>query len=275
MKTLLPLLLTALLIASPVEAIPLENIHLELCPFGLPLGTSDTNDLVVRDIYALSSNPDTKLADWVVYRLDPTSVIGEPVKERNWKPDPLIDPTRTLEPPDYSGANEAHGYQRGHQAPLAAFKGTRSWSKTNYLSNITPQQGALNMGAWEALESLERNLASTGEVFVMTGTVYRSEMPALPRADEPHRVPSGYWKIMVVGYPAHTRAVGFFFSQDTPRRRLSRDDAVSIRDLEELTGLNFLWLLPDDQEGRIEGRVDEALVQEVMGVKWPPGRETP
>lgn len=264
MKSLLLFLVTTLALSVSARAIPLENIRLELCPFGLPLGTPDTNDLVVRDIYALSSNPDSKMADWVVYRLDPATVTGEPVKERNWKPDPLLDPARTLEPPDYNGANEAHGYQRGHQAPLAAFKGTRSWSKTNYLSNITPQQGALNMGAWEDLETAERNLAKTQEVFVMTGPVYKTEMPALPGADESHRVPSGYWKILVVDYPKNTHAVGFFFNQDTSKRPLNVEDVVSIRHIEELTNLNFLWLLPDDQEGWIKSVADEPLVQNVL-----------
>lgn len=264
MKSLLLFLVTTLAFSVSARAIPLENIRLELCPFGLPLGTPDTNDLVVRDIYALSSNPDSKMADWVAYRLDPATVTGESVKERNWKPDPLLDPSRTLEPPDYTGANDAYGYQRGHQAPLAAFKGTLSWRKTNFLSNITPQKGALNTGAWEDLETAERNLAKTQEVFVMTGSVYKTEMPALPGADESHRVPSGYWKILVLGYPKHTRAVGFVFTQDTPKRPLNEKDAVSIRHIEELAGLNFLWLLPDDQECRIEGNVDKAFVQEVM-----------
>lgn len=263
MKRICLIFLFLLASSLVAQAIPLENIHLELCPFGLPLGGSESNELVVRDIYALSVNPNTKFADWVVYRLDAKTVTGPSVKERQWQADPLLPANIALKPADFSNLSE-RGYQRGHQAPLADFKGTESWYKTNYLSNITPQQGALNMGPWEQLEAAERQLAQGGEVFVMTGTVYEKEEPPLPKATTPHKVPSGYWKIIVTGYPANVRAVGFFFPQETPRRKLSRDDAVTIRDIEGKAGLNFFKGLSRDQEETIETAIDGDMLGKVL-----------
>lgn len=45
------------------------DAHCEHFFYGCPTGTPATNDLIIRDIYALSSNDSTKFADWVAYRL--------------------------------------------------------------------------------------------------------------------------------------------------------------------------------------------------------------
>jgi endonuclease G len=117
----------------------LQEVHCKHFIYGIPLGTPASNDLIVRDIYALSSNDSTKFADWVAYRLDPGTVVGDAVTKRVWKADPWLADQETLEPEDYKGANKALRTDRGHQAPLASFKGT-NWQETNYLSNIYPTE---------------------------------------------------------------------------------------------------------------------------------------
>jgi len=42
-----------------------QEIHAPHCLLGCPLGGPVSNDLIVREIYALSSNDQTKFADWV------------------------------------------------------------------------------------------------------------------------------------------------------------------------------------------------------------------
>ncbi|MGE4195468.1 MAG: DNA/RNA non-specific endonuclease [Pseudodesulfovibrio sp.] len=264
MKRILGSLLLILVLSYQAYALSIEKLYLEICPFGLPVGASEENEIVIRDIYALSVNPQTKMADWVVYRIDPKTVNGASVSERKWKADPLLPASIAMRPADYAGLSE-RGYQRGHQAPLADFKGTDSWYKTNYLSNITPQQGNLNMGAWEQLEDAERQFAQAGEVFVMTGTTYENEQPPLPRTTTPHKVPSGYWKIIVIGYPNAIQAVAFFFTQETPRRRLSKEDAIAIRALEGKAGLDFFKGLPVDLQDRLETEINKDMVGKCVG----------
>jgi endonuclease G len=106
----------------------------------VPTGTPDTNDLIVRDIYALSSNDHTKFADWVAYRLDASMDDFQGQRQRNWAVDPALDPSETLEKDDYTGAFAALSTHRGHQAPLETFSGTADWRQVNFLSNITPQK---------------------------------------------------------------------------------------------------------------------------------------
>lgn len=245
---------TALALAF-VLALPLQGQHPEIHSphflHGYPAGVPETNDLIVRDIYALSSNDDRKMADWVAYRLDHRSVDG-PSIQRRWKEDPWLGPDETLDPDDYSGAHGELGVDRGHQAPLAAFRGTLLGNQTNYLSNITPQRSALNQGPWRELEDAVRELALRDTVHVMTGPLYEREMPELPGADEPHQVPSGYWKIVALDGSDGVRVVAVVMEQDTPRGADYCDHRASVDEVEARSGLDFFWELEDGREDALE-----------------------
>lgn len=173
-----------------------SELHTFHCLHGCPAGTPDFDDIVVREIYTLASNDLTKFADWVAYRVTPDT-IGQS-GNRDWQPDPWLTDEETLEPADYTGAPRALRIDRGHQAPLAAFSGTRSPGDTNILSNITPQGQALNRGPWQRLEGAERAFVTSQRtpLYVITGPLYERLLPALPGANERHRVPSGYWKVI-------------------------------------------------------------------------------
>ncbi|MEL6439118.1 MAG: DNA/RNA non-specific endonuclease [Cyanobacteria bacterium J06621_8] len=225
-------------------------------PYGIPLGSPSSNDLIVREIYALSSNDDTKFADWVAYRLDRNTVNGNASTSRTYRADPLINPDETLEPDDYDGANARIQTTRGHQAPLGTFKGTDFWSQTNYLSNLTPQKGDLNGGVWLDLERRVRGIVNQCDVvYVMTGTLYERDMPQLPQADEPHTIPSGYWKIVALNVekePSDLLVSAFIYDQDTPKRVSIESGQASVDEVEARSGLDFFSKLPDEIENRIE-----------------------
>lgn len=245
-----------------VGGIHTSEIHSKHFFYGCPTGAHATNDLIIRDIYALSSNDHTKFADWVAYRLDEESVRGDATTRRNFKADPWLDDAETLEKDDYNGAWENLGVDRGHQAPLASFKGTGSWAETNYLSNITPQKSALNQGPWKRLEEKVRELVEAGHVvYVMTGPLYERGLPALPGADEPHQIPSGYWKIVALETDSVTCA-SFMFDQETPRNVPVMSHLCTINDVEARSNLDFLWQLADDIEEEIEGNAFEAWARE-------------
>lgn len=232
-----------------------QEIHSSLCLYGCPSGSPKTNDLIIRDIYVLSSNDKTKFADWVAYKVT-KQTIG-PTAERKWKPDPLLAENETLEPKDYKGAWAALKVDRGHQAPLASFTSTPHWEATNYLSNITPQKSALNQGPWVQLENAVRALAKKPKinaVFVMTGPLYETDMKPLPKADEPHKVPSGYWKIIAVKSGKKIATAAFQFAQETPRKAnfCAEIFVTSIRAIEGKTGLNFFHALGKAEQDKVE-----------------------
>lgn len=216
-----------------------ENCHTQC-----PTGAGNTNIVIERPIYTMSFDINTKFADWVAYKVT-KDTIGR-TAERKWKTDPDIPDNYELEPEDYKGAWRQIKTDRGHQVPLASFTGTPHWEMTNYLSNITPQKSNLNQGSWVRVENAVRALVrSEGDTYVVTGPLYEDdqEQMTMPGADEPHRVPTGYFKIVL-----HDRGgiTAFVFDQDVPR---NYDQCTAIVPLEEVEARSGLDILPLPSSG--------------------------
>jgi len=255
---------------QPPEPV-VSEIHCKHFIFGYPLGAPASNDLIIRDLYALSSNDRTKFADLVCYYLTPHETMGDLDLFRLWRNDPWLAEDETLEArpvarDDYKDAHEMPAetrYDRGHQAPLASFKGSRFASQVNYYSNITPQRSDLNQAPWKRLEDKVRELVSEyGEVWVMTRPLYEEEMPPLPHCDEEHTVPSGYWKIVVVSGAGATQVAAFIMEQDTDRYAEVQDHLVTVADVEERSGLSFFWELPTAEQDALKSVTSESWVEE-------------
>jgi endonuclease G len=271
------------LAAAGAAAAQTGEIHCKHFFYGYPAGTPATNDLVIRDAYALSSNDATRFADWVAYRLTPQEVFGLNESgdfSRLFRADPWLDPDETLDPGSgnpFTGS----GYQRGHLAPLASFVGTEVMAEVNYFSNVVPQRGALNGGPWARLEGAVRALVlrraeralrnrppnharfpqpdDLAAVWVITGPLYEEEVEPLPSVDEPHAVPSGFWQVVLVqeGWePEDAEAAAFLFEQDTPSGDDPLDHLVTVDEVEARSGLDLLRLLPDDVEAPLEAALD-------------------
>ena len=224
----------ARLSSSELEGASKKQHCLDACP-----EVKKGNRLVVHDIYSLSNNPDTKFADWAAYKVTPESLGAGSEGVRAWQADPTLPETETLEPPDYAGAFEELEVDRGHQVPLASFLGTQFWKETNYLSNITPQKSALNQGPWKRLETAERNLTKKFDaVWVLTGPVYEASEPTLPHADEEHRVPSAYWKVITLMDGDRRITGGFYFEQDTDREADICQHVMSLKNIQKYSKLN-------------------------------------
>lgn len=212
-----------------------------------PSGTPATNELVITPIYTLSYNRKTKFADWVAYRVTAASIGTSSDFLRHWKPDPQLTDKKVLLLDDWYDAYKTYEYEKGHQAPLAAFSGTEFWRLTNLLSNITPQKKQLNERAWKDLEQRVRDVAhSLGNIYVITGPLYETPMPPLPHAREDHQVPSGYWKVIKRGL----RTEGFIMRQNISADKKVCDAIVPILEIEQITKLK---LLPSETR-RIENK---------------------
>jgi len=234
---------------------PPPEIHCKHFLYGYPLGAPVSNDLIIRDLYALSNNDTTKFADWVCCYLTCHEVDGDLDLERNWRNEPWLAPDETLtaKPANRDAYRDQKMYDRGHLAPLAAFKGSRFASQVNYYSNIVPQRPNLNRGPWEQLESRTRTLVQRyGHAWVMSGPIYEVNMPPLPHCDEPHQVPSAFWKIIAVNEPRALHVAAFIMEQTAPRESRTVDYLTTVDEVELRTGLNFFWLLPIEDQDTLE-----------------------
>lgn len=220
-----------------------RELHIAHCLAGCPEGAPENNPLVVREIFAYSANGETKLADWVAYQVTASTIGTSSSLSRSWKNDEFLEDPQALERDDYKYAHREVGYDRGHLAPLAAFAGTVFWRTTNIISNIAPQKSEMNQGAWRHLETTVRNTAfELGGVYVVTGPLYEKLMPELPNADEPHQVPSAYWK--VISTP-HGRLSAFVMEQDIPRDADYCAYEVSLTEIEDRSELELFPREPD------------------------------
>lgn len=248
-----------------LSSVKYPEIHCKHFFYGYPTGTPRTNDLIIRDIYALSSNDKTKFADWVAYRLDRETVAGKVKGDREWKADPWLSDNETLKPGDYKNISSID-MDRGHLAPLSAFTGTKYAADTNYLSNIAPQSSTLNQVIWQMLEQKIEAMAASGKiVYVTTGPLYERKMPPLPFPMAKHKVPSGFWKIVFVPEGDNIDSVktaSFIFDQNTPKTDKVIDHITTIDEIESRTGLDFLRDLPDDKEKEIEKNKFEEWAKE-------------
>lgn len=247
-----------------------QEIHCRHFYYGYPTGTPQSNDMIIREIYGLSSNDDTKMADWVAYYLDKESFSRRVKTKRKWQADPWLDDSERLEPEDFRGAYQQIHTDKGHQAPLASFRSTGHWQDTNYMTNITAQKSELNQGPWRLLEEAVRDLAARNDgIYVFTGPLYEREMEKLPQADEPATVPSGYWKIIILpnAEPDQIRTAAFIFDQNTKRKAYYLDEQfiVSIDEIEKRSGLDFLNQLSEETQSKIEAEANPTFVRTLLG----------
>jgi endonuclease G len=271
------LLLVGFLLAGPFSPALAQDgaapprIYCKHFIFGYPQGAPAANPMIIRDLYALSLNGRTKLADWVCYYLTPHETTGTLDLERKWRNEPWVQPGEALQASprdDYRGAGSQQ-YDRGHMAPLASFKGSRYASQVNLYSNIMPQKAALNEGPWKNLEDKVRGLVDTyGQVWAMSGPLYERDLPPLAQAQRPHKVPSGFWMIVAApgeGYarnPKDLRVAAFIMDQDTPRTASFQDFLVSVAEVENRSKLNFFGELSAAEQQNLEAQKSTAWVRE-------------
>ena len=220
--------MTKLLSAAIIGIILTFSVKADILSVHCPLGCPENprgNDLIFGHIYSLSNNPTTKFADWVAYRVDVINFGPSPMRVRT--KESLLDHSETLEKEDYKGAISSElKADPGHLAPLASFTGSYHWPELNHLSNITPQHKDLNQGAWVKLENAVRKAVSYKKsLYVITGTLYNRNMGQLPNADESHKIPSAYFKIV---YDKKGAAQAFLMEQTTSRDTHYCNKSVSL-----------------------------------------------
>lgn len=122
---------------------------------GIP---SQSSQLLCREGYAAGYNYDTKVSDWVSYRMTETSAQGNVTRTNKFAEDKDVPVQFRATLADYHRS----GYDRGHQAPAADMRSTTTTMKESFLlTNMTPQLPELNRGAWRILEEKARQWART------------------------------------------------------------------------------------------------------------------
>ena len=218
----------------------------------LSLGFPGAADTVVDRIgYALGYLEYHEQSAWVVYKLTRDEVLTKVSKRKNrFKEDPEI-PTGSACSADYRQS----GYDRGHLAPAAdmAFS-EQTMADSFYYSNMSPQHPKFNRGIWKKLEEQVRHFAvREGEVYVVTGPVLPKEK-TITIGPNQVTVPTHYYKV-VYDLTEPKKMIGFILPNTNVKADL-KDFAVTVRQVEEQTGLDFFSLVPRPEQDRLETSID-------------------
>jgi endonuclease G len=208
--------------------------------------TKTSEKIISHTGYSLQYNEKYKQANWVAYEL--TKEETNKIVERSNK---FISDTKVRSVNAFDKDYKASGYDRGHLAPA----GDMGWStetmrESFYYSNMSPQLPGFNRGIWKKLEELVRTWAIENKaVYVVTGPVLAKGLPTIGYNNI--AVPNYYYKVILDYKKPNIKGIGFIIPNESAKYLL-QNYAVSIDSVEKATGLDFFYLLNDQDENLIE-----------------------
>ena len=203
-----------------------------------------TDDVIEYLGYSVSYNKERKIPNWVSYELLASETDGPySRKGKNFRQDPSLRLPQA-EDNDYRNS----GWSRGHMAPAGDFK----WSDdamwdTFYFTNCCPQDQSLNAGQWSTLEKKVRDWANRfGSVRVVTGPlVWENSYGTI--GYNKVVVPDAFFKAVLAG----EQSIAFVMYNKSENENMQKC-AMSVDQLEELSGIDFFAELDDTLEPQVE-----------------------
>lgn len=196
--------------------------------------------------FTVCFNADNHTPNWVGWEFLASEADGDASRGNNFWYD------EDLEGCPFHYDYSRSGYDRGHMCPAADQKWSeQAMADCFVMANMCPQDHALNSGAWATLEKKERIWAKRdGTLIIIAGPIYeKSDTKRL--GDTGVRVPSAFFKVIAAPYIDKPRGIAFVYPNMTAPGNMS-NYAMSIDEMEELTGFDFLSSLPDELEDKIE-----------------------
>ncbi len=211
---------------------------------------TSSGEIVRHTWYTLSYSEDHEQAEWVAYELTLDHLNQNWADRPNtFRPDPAVR-TESATPRDYSSS----GYDKGHLCPAAdmAFDAT-AIDESFFMSNMSPQVPAFNMGIWRELEELSRDWARRFKrLYVVTGPVLTE--PGLGQIGfSKVTVPAAFYKVLLA--PDQQRAIAFIIPNQLSEK-LVTDFACSIDQVEKTTGIDFFPQLLKGLDEELEASLD-------------------
>lgn len=218
------------------------------------VATNMTLDEVILNYegFTVSFNPTLHLPNWVAWTLSRYELENSTVpRTDNFRSDDNVAGCATLA--DYTRS----GYDRGHMAPAADMKwSAKAMDESFLLTNICPQHNELNNGAWKNLEEKCRSNASRDSLLIIVCGPVLTRGFSKSIGTTPVPVPPSFFKVILTpGATQGPNAIGFIMENSAVEGGMQQA-AVSVDEVEKLTGHNFFHLLPDNIEKVLESDVD-------------------
>lgn len=230
------------------------NIESNGLPEGiLDIGVPDSIDNIVIPYLAhtIYFNPSRRVPNATIYMLTAEHTQGSVPRFNNFMKDDSIASCPNAW--DYSNS----GFDRGHMTPAGDMKWSEEAMRQSFLmTNVCPQNHALNMGTWNRLEIKIRDWAEHfGRVIVATGPIFDYPNGNIGKEVQV-AVPTAFFKVIFCPEPTHRRMIAFIMSNQQGAKNKLRQSATTVDEVEQRTGLDFFAALDDDEESDLEATSD-------------------
>lgn len=219
----------------------------ELMSVRMPASTP--SQIIDYEGFTMSFNPDMRQPNWVAWELtaDESQATDYARTDADFAPDPAVDGCAQLD--DYRDS----GYDRGHLCPAGDMRWSRQAMHDCFLlTNMSPQRNALNAGAWKNLEEKCRQWAVRDSALVIIcGPVLTDRLTSSIGSGV--AVPERYFKVILAPYANPPRGIAFIMPNGHVNGGM-QGAAVSIDEVEAVTGYDFFSSLPDDIEADVEAQ---------------------
>ena len=255
-------------------------------------GYVDNGDYVYKTYYTtLASDPatvrnysicyDTKrrISHWVAYPVHTCYTTPSVSRGNNWAYDPNeYEPAIAQSLQQHIVETYGSGHQRGHMLPSASrYSTVKTNDQTFYATNMMPQNGDFNGGAWAQLESAVRSNGGTGArdtLYVVTGTWFGDNYTIEDKAGRKIAVPSHAYKVLLKARKripegksiadleaSELQAIGFWFPNPSPRASAPTtvmQAACTVADIEARTGFDYFRMLRPEVAAEVKKQCNPA-----------------
>lgn len=207
------------------------------------------SQILKREGYSTSYNNATKTANWVAWHL--TAEHTEGAWKRDGIPYMVDEEVKCARQELEDWYDLDMELDHGHLCPAGDNKWSeKAMAETFLLTNMCPQNSALNRGDWEKLESRCRGWAKHyGEIYIACGPIFYSQ-DNKTIGDNKVSVPNAFFKV-VLRMGKKPAALGFIYPNDGTHHPMDYY-VLTVDEVEKKTGIDFFYNLPDDIEDDIE-----------------------
>ena len=204
--------------------------------------------------YSLEWDGTKRANRWTCYEFSAATPDNGVGRNDNFTGDPNIPTEYQTTRSDFSG------YSRGHLCASSDRQSSKEQNRqTFYYSNMQPQYQAHNGGQWNRLETKvqswgnDRSFCDT--LYVVKAATIDKESQILSYQASNHQVPvpKYFYMCLLAVKNGKYKAIGFWTEHVNQAEKYDYTHyAKSIKEIEELTGIDFFCNLPDDIEQEVE-----------------------
>lgn len=216
--------------------------------------------------YSVLYDTDNFIPLWVAYPLCQGNMVGSGNRTDDWG---ILDPNIPAEQQLNMKYSYQGSYDRGHMLPSASrLRSNDDNRQTFYPTNMTPQLSGLNQKKWAGIEGQVRDWAvGCDTLYVVTGAVLQTvgggeEVKyTYCKSDSQKQVaiPNYYYKALLQyrnnnGSKSY-EAIAIWVPHTPATGVATLTDAITIDQLEKMTGIDFFHSLDDTVEERVESKI--------------------